>query len=121
MSDVTPWPVGTKVAWFNPYDRVPSATAEVEKVYKTGHLIIQGRRFRQWNNDSAHETGEGYSKCSVRLWTPELEADVLKAKKTKMIRKLGEWLQSCNIDKLPEDAVAALIKVMKAEKADTKE
>lgn len=113
-TEIEPWPVGTKVAWYGPYDRTPVGVAEVEKVYKTGHLIVRGRRFRMLGNDQAHETGDGYSKASVRLLTPDREKELAKHRKSQTARRVGEWLQKCDADLLPDDAMSALVAVMKA-------
>ncbi len=107
------WPVGTKVAWYGPYDRQASSVAEVEKVYKTGHIVVRGRRFRLWGDGSAHETGDGYSKASVCLLTPEREVEIAKSRKAATAKQLAAWLERCDVDSLPDDALAALVAVMR--------
>lgn len=111
----TPWPIGAKVAWYGPHDSTAIGVAKVEKVYKTGHVVVRGRRFRLWGEDRALETGDGYSKASLRLLTPDTHMEIKKNQKTKMARKIGEWLQRCDADALPEDAMTALAALMKSE------
>lgn len=109
-----PWPVGTEVAWYGPYDREPSGTATVEKVYKTGHIIVRGRRFRLSGYNRAHETGDGYSKASLKLMTPDLSAAVQRAKKRRTMKKVGAWLENCDPDLVADDALAALVAAMES-------
>lgn len=113
-----PWPIGTKVAWFGPYDRQPTGTAAVEKVYKTGHMIVRGRRFRAWSENAAGETGEGYAKASIRKMTPELKDAVSRSKKKAMMRRVGEWLRTADPDTISDDAMASLVAAMKASEVD---
>lgn len=114
--DPAPWQVGTKVAWYGPRDQTATGVAEVEKVYKTGHVIVRGRRFRVWGSGVAYETGDRYySKASIKLLTPATQAEIQKHRKTQTARKVGEWLQKCDADRLPDDAMAALVAAMKSE------
>lgn len=66
------WEVGEIVAWFGPYDRDPVAEAPIEKIYKTGHLVVKGRRFRPWGDDTALETEFTYltnhSRAPILAW-----------------------------------------------------
>lgn len=116
MNSDAPWPVGTEVAWYGPYDRSAVGTAVVEKIYKTGHLIIRGRRFRMFSAESAHETGDGYSKASVRRLTDRTRAEIAAHKKQKLAKEVAAWLERAASQDIPDDLLQALAAAMSATK-----
>jgi hypothetical protein len=97
------WKVGDKVAYYHGYSRAPSSVATVEKIYKSGHLIIRGNRFAPYGDGYANQTGGGYSRASVRLLTPELKEQIRKHRKVQRIRAIGDWMTKCkDADAVPD-------------------
>lgn len=91
MSDVV-WEIGERVAYYSPHAREPDGIVAIENIYKTGHLVANGRRFRSFG-DTAHETGDGYSKALIRKLTPEVEAEAKRGAKRRRIASVIRWLE----------------------------
>jgi len=119
VSDCKPWPVGTKVAWYDHYDTTAVRVATVEKVHKTGHMVIEGRRFRLSGDDCAREAGDGWSKASVRLLDDERKTEITNAKKLRAARRVGAWLSKATLSEIPEDALKSMFAAMKASEKTT--
>lgn len=107
--------VGEKVAWFGPYAREPDGVAVVEKIYKSGHIVVSGRRFRP-NGNSAIETGDGYTKASIYKITEEMEARLKRSRKRKAMKKVADWLLAASADDVPDEALYVLHRCASAKK-----
>lgn len=109
------WKVGDKVAVFGPYDREPRKTARIEKVHKTGHIVVDGRRYRPGVN-RAHETGrESWRSGYVEKLTAENIALVIRARRHQRIAGLAAWLARADKDSLPDSLLDALDAARKAQ------
>ena len=109
-----PWPVGTEVAWYGPHDRMATEIARVEKVYKTGHMVIRGRRFRPFGPNSAYATGNGYAQAAVRLLTDANRAEIASSSKKRLAHDVANWLNRAAVADIPDTALNELASVMLA-------
>lgn len=113
------WKVGDDVAFYSPYARAPEAKVKIEKVYKTGHVVVRGRRFRVWG-DTAHETGDGYSKAHIKKWTDAADADIRRHGKSIRARNVARWLERANVDAVPDEALRLMHEAMQLAEAKSK-
>lgn len=100
--------VGQRVAVYDAFSEDPSGVAVVDKIYKTGHVIVNGIKYRPATNGWAHETGTGYARGHIRALTPDVELAVRHALKVRRLRRLADWLRGANPDDVPNDIVGAL-------------
>lgn len=107
--------VGQKVAVFGPYDCEPCRVARVDKIHKTGHVVVESRRYRPFGDGCAFETGEG-SRYSIRVLTPEVEAAANRAAKRRRMKEIAAWLEKAEPDHVPDDVLRAMIAACKASK-----
>lgn len=117
MSDITQkteWKVGEVVAYYGPYSRCAEKTVTIEKIYKTGHLVVNGRRFKAWS-DTAHETGKSWSKSHIAKLTPDRIAQVAKTQKKRRMMKVSDWLVKADPDRVPDEHLDALYRLTKTE------
>lgn len=101
------WEVGEEVAYEGPYAKGPTSVQKIEKIYKTGHILVRGIRYRP-RGTSAIQTGDGYSKSIIRKLTPEARATIAKHKRLVTVIEFGNWLCS-NADKISDELLSALV------------
>lgn len=113
------WEIGERVVMYRGFSREPSGPFPIEKIYKTGHFVVNGIRFRPSSNSCAHETGSGYSRAMVRKLTPDLEHRIARLRKRDAVLSVAKWAVDLSpddlrkIDRLPDDALSDLLKAVK--------
>lgn len=90
------WEVGDVVIIYSGSGH-PIARTRIAKIYKTGHLIAGGTRFRP-RGDVAHETGDGYTKKLLKRASPERVAEFEKYRKFRRVCRVGVWLSGLELD-----------------------
>ena len=107
------WEVGERVAYYSPHAREPDGILAIQKVYKTGHIVVNGLRFRTYNN-TAHKTGDGYSKAVVKKLTPEIEVAAKRGAKRRRIADAVRWLELvADPNDVPDEALKMLAEAKK--------
>lgn len=107
------WSVGEKVALYGPHSRKPDRIATIEKIYKTGHVVVGGRRFKPFGSGYASETGDGYARSSIRKCDAATVAEVTKRN---AVASVAKWLSGADINSVPDDALAAMVAAMNSSK-----
>ncbi len=106
------WHIGQKVYVYGANSREPSSIATIEKIYKTGHLIVNGRRYRPSSYGTAYQTGDGYSRGYIKAVTPEREAQYKEVMKMRRIRMIGDWMtRHAKAEHISDDMLQALIEI----------
>lgn len=86
----------------------------ITKVHKTGRFVLDdgSQQYKPWDDKTAYATGDSYSRCTVKLLTDEIRAEVEAEQKH---RENVNFLQAFfkKIDWEDHDGVAQLAKVLK--------
>lgn len=117
MSDK--WAIGDEVVIYRSFSGDPSGPHIVEKIHKNGNLVVNGMKFKPFCNDFASQTGNSYSRASIRRISEDIRAHLSFIDKRDRIRRIASWVDRLSHDEmnkmreLPDDAIEALLSAIR--------